>query len=278
MSGDKWIQMERREGLKTPVVIISENPEDGSSVDVLSLGAQDFIEKAKARAHPQALKETFFGLVRGHASAKPKPIRMGGALPKFAPDVVMIGASTGGPQALAVVLDKLPANGPPIFVTQHMSAKFTRPLAERLAELSGLKLAEMTNGAELQKGHLYFGLGDYHIGLAEGPSGKLMLVTSSAPAFNEHRPSVDFMFNSALGLKVNVMGILLTGMGRDGALGLRFLRKEGAYCIAQSEEDCVIYGMPKEAIEREGADFVGNLAQIRQVMLDSFLLRKKKAG
>lgn len=278
MSGDKWIQMERREGLKTPVVIISENPEDGSSVDVLSLGAQDFIEKAKARAHPQALKETFFGLVRGHASAKPKPIRMGGALPKFAPDVVMIGASTGGPQALAVVLDKLPANGPPIFVTQHMSAKFTRPLAERLAELSGLKLAEMTNGAELQNGHLYFGLGDYHIGLAEGPSGKLLLVTSSAPAFNGHRPSVDFMFNSALGLKVNVMGILLTGMGRDGALGLRFLRKEGAYCIAQSEEDCVIYGMPKEAIEREGADFVGNLAQIRQVMLDSFLLRKKKAG
>jgi two-component system chemotaxis response regulator CheB len=135
----------------------------------------------------------------------------------------------------------------------------------------------MENGAKLLPGHLYFAMGDYHIGIAEDKSG-LNLVTSTAAAFNGHRPSVDFMFNSALGLDAHVMGILLTGMGRDGALGLRFLRKEGAYCVAQSEEDCIVFGMPKEAIEREAADFVGNLDQIRQVMIDSFYLRKKKSA
>jgi chemotaxis response regulator CheB/chemotaxis methyl-accepting protein methylase len=277
MSGDRWVQMERNEGLRTPVVMLSEMSSGTEVADLLALGAQDYIDKEKVRSNPEGIKEIFHELIRAHSQSAPKAAKMGGARPTRAPDVVMIGASTGGPQALAKVLSNLPSNCPPVLVTQHMSPKFTQPLAERLCELSGLKLAAMENGTKLLPGHLYFAMGDYHIGIAEDKAG-LTLVTSTAAAFNGHRPSVDFMYNSALGLNAHVMGILLTGMGRDGALGLRFLRKEGAYCVAQSEEDCIVFGMPKEAIEREAADFVGNLDQIRQVMTDSFYLRKKKSA
>ncbi len=278
MPGEKWIQMERSEGLRTPIIVLSEAQASPKEVaDILAMGAQDYLDKEKMRANPLTLKGIINDLIRAHSRSAPKNVKVGGTRAVRAPDIVMIGASTGGPQALAKVLAKMPANCPPVLVTQHMSPKFTLALAERLCELSGLKMGLMINGTKLLPGHLYFAQGDYHIGIAEEREG-LTLVTSTAPAFNGHRPSVDFMFNSALGLKVDIMGVLLTGMGRDGALGLRFLRKEGAYCVAQSEEDCVVYGMPKEAIEREAADYVGTLDQIRQVMVDSFYLRKKKSA
>jgi two-component system chemotaxis response regulator CheB len=278
IGGEKWIQVERSEGLRTPIIVLSEMPASaGQVVDVLALGAQEFIDKEKLCANPTAYKESFTSLIHAHHHRSPKNVKVGGARPTRSPDVILIGTSTGGPQALTKVLANLPANCPPVLVTQHMSPKFTQALADRLCEISGLKSASMVNGATLLPGHLYFGLGDYHIGIAEGKAG-LSLLISSAPAFNGHRPSVDFMFNSGLGIKAHLMGILLTGMGSDGALGLRFLRKEGAFCIAQSEEDCVVYGMPKEAIEREAADYVGNLDQIRQVMLESLKLNKKKSA
>lgn len=278
MSGEKWIQIERSEGLRTPIVVLSEMPIlVGQVVDVLALGAQEYIDKEKMCANPVDYKDSFTSLIRNHHQRSPKNVKVGGARPTRAPDVILIGTSTGGPQALTKVLANLPGNCPPVLVTQHMSPKFTQALADRLCEISGLKPGPMVNGATLLPGHLYFGLGDYHIGIAEEKDG-LSLVISSAPAFNGHRPSVDFMFNSALGIQSHVMGILLTGMGRDGALGLRFLRKEGAFCIAQSEEDCVVYGMPKEAIEREAADYVGTLDHIRQVLIESLILRKKRSA
>lgn len=114
--------------------------------------------------------------------------------------------------------------------------------------------------------------GDYHIGIGE-KNGRLVLTRSSAQPFNGHRPSVDVMFNSALGVKRPLMAVLLTGMGRDGALGMRFLKQEGVFCVAQSEEDCVVYGMPREVIERDAVDFVGNLDEIHKLFLDSFQSR-----
>lgn len=278
MPGEKWIRTERSEGLRTPIVVLSDAPSAGEVVsEILALGAQEFIEKDKARSQPLLLKETLLELIRTSKRIEPKNAKVGGSRPLRAPQVVMIGTSTGGPQALAKILAGMPSHCPPILVTQHMSPKFTQGLADRLCQISGLKPGLMIDGTELLAGHLYFALGDYHIGVSED-QGRLTLVISTAPAFNGHRPSVDFMYNSALGLSARVMGILLTGMGRDGALGLRFLRREGAYCVAQSEEDCVVYGMPKEAIEREAADYIGTLDQIRTVMVDSFYLQKKKSA
>lgn len=276
VDGDKWVQRERAEGLKTPVVVISDvhAGEAKDVLDLLSMGVQHYVEKDALRADPKKFKEIFLELVRKGASRSSPVVKAGGSRPTFSPDLIMIGASTGGPQALVRLLERMPANTPPIMITQHISPKFVRPLAERLADVSGLKLAPARHGVPMEPGHIYMAFDDHHIAVAQ-ENGRFVFQTSNAGPFNGHRPSVDFMFNSALGLNGQVMAILLTGMGRDGALGLRFLRKEGAFCVAQSEEDCVVYGMPKEAIEREAADYIGNCEQIRELILDSMNLKKK---
>lgn len=278
LKGDKWLENERREGLTTPVVIISDvhGSEAAEVVGLLAVGAQDYIEKDKLRADPKKLKQGFIELIQGQG-AKGKGKVIAGAAPTVRPDVILIGASTGGPQALVKLLTRMPADSPPILITQHMSPKFTRPMGERLADASGLALGEVRDRQPLQTGHIYMAYGDYHIGAGE-ENGRLVLSLSTAAAFNGHRPSVDFMFNSVLGIKANVMAILLTGMGRDGALGLRFLQKEGAFCIAQSEHDCVVYGMPKEAIERGAADFVGTIEEIRKTVNQALVLQKKHSA
>ena len=275
--GDKWLEMERREGLRTPVVIISDvHASDAAEVvGLLAMGAQDYIEKDKLRRDPKKIKEGFIQLIQAQ-NQKPNMKTIGGSAASVRPDVVLIGASTGGPQALVKLLSRMPMGSPPVVIIQHMSPKFTKPMGERLADTSGLKLGNIAKRGPILPAHLYMAYGDYHLGIGEDNS-KLILDMSEAPAFNGHRPSVDYMFNSALGLKCSVMAILLTGMGRDGALGLRFLRKEGAFCIAQSEKDCVVYGMPREAIERGAADYVGTIDEIRSVMEQSFSLNKKTA-
>lgn len=276
ISGDKWLRDERREGLRTPIVILSEvhQSEAPEVINLLALGAQEYIEKSQLNQEPARVKEILLELIRSSRKTEVSPVRGGSRpFPKKRPDLVLIGASTGGPQALTKVLANLPPGSPPIMVTQHISAKFSRPLAERICAVSGLKLGMPDDGAPLKEGHLYMSFGDYHIGVAE-KDGQLVVTRSSASAFNGHRPSVDVMFNSALGIDRSMIAILLTGMGRDGALGMRFLRQEGVFCVAQGEEDCLVYGMPREAIERGAADFAGNLDEIHQLLLNSFQVRK----
>lgn len=279
MPAEKWLQTERAEGLSTPVVVLSDMQGGAAmaNVDILALQAQDYVEKQKLREEPEELKEIFLELIRTHQTRKITAPKLGGDRPRTRPDVILIGASTGGPQALSKILVKLPPDAPPVVITQHMAAKFTRPLADRLMEISTLKFQEVGKDTPLLPGHLYLATGDYHLGIGQA-NGQWTVSAGSAPPFNGHRPSVDYMFNSAMGLNAQIMAILLTGMGRDGALGLRFLRKEGAYCVAQSEEDCVVYGMPREAIEREAADFVGNLDEIRLVILEALAQKRKKSA
>lgn len=274
VSGDRWLQTERREGLKVPVVILSEvHPSDAPEVvKLLSLGAQDYIEKHQLSNNPAKVKDTILELIRSSKKVDKTAVSGFRGFPKQVPEIVMIGASTGGPQALTKVLKQLPSQSPAVMVTQHISAKFSRPLAERLADVSGLKLGQPEDGSLVLPGHLYMSFGDYHIGVGER-NGQLIVTHSSAQPFNGHRPSVDVMFNSALGIKHPMMAVLLTGMGRDGALGMRFLKQEGVFCVAQSEEDCVVYGMPREVIERDAVDFVGNLDEIHKLFLDAFQSR-----
>ncbi|MGE4131925.1 MAG: chemotaxis protein CheB [Bdellovibrionales bacterium] len=271
--GDKWLESERREGLRTPVIVISDVHESQAKdvIDLLQRGAQDYIEKSELTSKPDRLKDAITALINSQNHTVTES-GLNKAEPSKRPDVILIGASTGGPQALAGLLERMPSHAPPIVVTQHIAPKFARPMAERLASISNLILGESEDGTPLQPGHVYLANGDHHIGIQE-IKGQLSLTISHAPDFNGHRPSVDFLFNSAIGLKFRIMAILLTGMGRDGALGLRFLRKEGAFCIAQSERDCVVYGMPKEAIERGGAEFVGTIPEIR-MLLDKTLFKK----
>lgn len=278
MNGDAWLENQRKAGLTTPVVIVSDvHAGDANAVvKLLGRGAQEYIEKDRLFNKRSRLKDTFLELVRGN-TVKPKRTSTRSLFPTQRPEIILIGASTGGPQALNKILQSMPETSPPIVITQHISQKFTAPLAERLASISGLKPGRVEEGARVLPGHIYLACDDLHIGVIEKDH-QLIIQTSSVPPINGHRPSVDAMFNSIKNGEFQTMGLLLTGMGRDGANGLRAMRNRGAFCIAQSEEDCVVYGMPREAIALDAADFVGNLEEIRRVVLDSLNLKAKKSA
>lgn len=278
MNGDQWLESERKGGLTTPVVIVSDThaADARGVVELLGRGAQEYLEKDRLFNKRSRLKDTFLEMIRGN-SVKPKRERVRTSVPAARPELILIGASTGGPQALMRILKSMPPNSPPIVITQHISQKFAGPLAERLAAISGLKQGSVENGAPVLKGHIYVAANDQHIGVVE-KDGALVVQTSSVPAINGHRPSVDAMFNSIKNNDFPTMALLLTGMGRDGAAGLRGLRNRGAFCVAQSEEDCVVYGMPREAIALDAADFVGNLDEIRRMLTESLNLKVKKSA
>ena len=181
----------------------------------------------------------------------------------FRCDLILIGASTGGPQALAQVLDKMPADCPPIIIVQHIATNFARSFAGNVSEMSGLTLGLALDKTMLHRNHVYVAEGDAHVGIEHSTDGYL-LRQYKRPPVNGHRPSVDFLFSSSTEFARNVTAILLSGMGHDGAKGMEILHNHGAYTLAQNEADCVIYGMPKEAIDIHAADFVGSGVQIRE--------------
>lgn len=167
-------------------------------------------------------------------------------------DLVAIGTSTGGPKALKAVLEKLPADFPaPIIIVQHMPPNFTKSLAQRLNSLSALNVVEAEEGMELLPGSAYVAPGGLHLKVAASADGSYQATLSGLEACNGHRPSVDVMFESLLplqGLKKHI--VLLTGMGSDGARSMKRLYDAGVTStIAESEESCVVYGMPRSAIE-----------------------------
>jgi two-component system chemotaxis response regulator CheB len=176
--------------------------------------------------------------------------------------IIAIGASTGGTELVSEMLKFLKSGLPPIVVVQHMPGEFTKAFAKRLYQESGLKVKEAEHGDVLQHGHVYIANGFYHLVVKEEPN-HYVCELEGGELVNRHRPSVDVLFYSLAKTKAkNVMGILLTGMGKDGARGLLELKKMGAVCIAQDEKSSVVFGMPKEAINLNAADFVGNPTQI----------------
>lgn len=166
--------------------------------------------------------------------------------------VIAIGASTGGTEALKEVLTALPAEMPPILITQHMPANFTKSFSERLNAICKMQVKEAENGEQATPGKVLIAPGNKHMTLKR--SGALYYVeVKDGPLVFHQRPSVEIMFNSvAVEAGRNAVGVILTGMGRDGAGGLLEMRKAGAYTIAQDEKSCVVFGMPKEAIEVGG--------------------------
>lgn len=267
-----------------PVVMVSAFTERGSetTLKALELGAVDFVAKPKGgsiqglRDYAETLREK----LRAAAQAKVSP-RFAAAAPApprtkatalAAPLVsgyrlIAVGASTGGTEAIRDFLARMPANAPPILVTQHMPESFTKAFAARLNAASALTVTEAQHGEPALAGHAYIAPGHSHLLLArDGASYRLAL--SDAPAVNRHRPSVDVLFHSVAEVAgAQTIGVILTGMGKDGAAGMLALRQAGGYNLAQDEASCVVFGMPREAIACGAVHEVVPMAEMAQQVL-----------
>lgn len=183
--------------------------------------------------------------------------------------LILIGSSTGGPAALAELLRSMPVHSPPIVIVQHIHRGFSNSLAANLSTQSNISVVEAVGGEPLKPGKAYLAPGDHHLRVGQRDQTYYIELDESAPV-NNFRPSVDVLFQSVAALKPMpfVAAALLTGMGVDGAAGLKSLREKGAYTIAQDEDSSVVYGMPKRAKELGGTCIVCPLDQIsRQLSL-----------
>jgi len=261
----------------TPVIICSTLTEKGAQTTMAALaaGAVSIITKPKLGLQ-EFLKESadeLIGAVRAAAVANVRRLAARAAVPLEAPvkhtaDVIMpsvpegrgtlqttervvaIGTSTGGTQALEEVLTALPRVTPGIVIVQHMPEKFTAAFAARLNGLCQIRVAEARHGERVLPGQALIAPGGKHM-LLRRDGAQYYVDVIDGPLVNRHRPSVDVLFRSvARHAGANAMGIIMTGMGDDGAAGLLEMRKAGARTVAQDEESCVVYGMPKEAVKR----------------------------
>ncbi|NWG86475.1 MAG: chemotaxis response regulator protein-glutamate methylesterase [Hydrogenophilaceae bacterium] len=247
-----------------PVVMISTLTEQGSTVTLkaLELGAVDFIAKPKldVTGAMHELTEDIVGRIRTAARARvrrhsvdrpppsqPQPIA--GRVLHNTERVIFIGSSTGGTEALKEVLTRMPADSPAIMMTQHMPETFTKSFAQRLDSLSALTVKEAEHNERILPGHAYLAPGHSHMLVRRNGPNYYVELSQAAPV-NRHRPSVDVLFHSAAqAAGHNAIAVMLTGMGKDGAAGMLAMRQAGAYTIAQDEATCVVYGMPKAAVE-----------------------------
>jgi chemotaxis response regulator CheB/chemotaxis methyl-accepting protein methylase len=273
IDGMSWLKEQRNIGLTTPVVIVSDaSPQEADDVlGILSTHAQDYIEKKDLQQSSSELSERLKAIVdQAKARAMPKnsfgeakPISRSDGWRRGVPELIVIGASTGGTEALVKMLSNISQNSPPIVVVQHITPNFGEAFANRLAAASGLRLGKMVQDETLQRGHLYVALGDYHIGVKK-LSARCVLDISHGAKEHAVRPAIDILFRSAARTKLKVLGCLLTGMGKDGALGLLDIKNNHGLTLAQNEESCVVYGMPREAAMIGAVQYVGDLTDLRR--------------
>ncbi len=279
------IEMPRMDGLTflgrlmranpMPVLMFSSLTQKGADVTMkaLSLGAIDFVAKPKIKLTEsiEDLKVDLVSKVKAASSAKLKkavsppnlevPPKLGAdaiikaerSVPvKEGEKILIIGASTGGTVALEQILNKLPADAPPTLIVQHMPPVFTNSFAKRVDGLSAMTVSEAQDNDVLRQGCALIAPGGKHMIVNRGPKGYFVRIKDGPPV-NRHIPSVDVLFRSAANtLGPNAVGVILTGMGDDGARGMKEMRDAGAFTIAQDEESCVVFGMPKVAIEMGG--------------------------
>lgn len=238
-----------------PVLMVSTLTAHGTdtALEALRIGALDAIPKPAGRAAIAPFAQRLRRMVEVARDARVLPGRSPDSGPlahvsvTVRPEVIAMGASTGGVAALATVLAGLRADGPPVVVAQHMPANFTARFASRLDALLPQDVAEARSGEVLAAGQVRIAPGDRHLCVDRRGIGLALRLDGSGP-ISGHRPSVDVLFNSvAASAGRGAVGVLLTGMGRDGAAGLSAMRNAGAWCIGQSEESCVVYGMPRAA-------------------------------
>jgi len=176
--------------------------------------------------------------------------------------LIIVGASTGGTEAIKEFLTQLPADCPGILITQHMPEAFTLSFAQRLDSLCKISVKEAQHGDRVLPGHAYIAPGHSHL-LLKRSGANYVCELNQGPPVNRHRPSVDVLFRSVANCAgKNVIGVILTGMGKDGAAGMLEMKQAGAYNFAQDETSCVVFGMPKEAIATGGVDEVVALREM----------------
>ena len=277
----------------TPVVMVSSLTQKGAEVTLraLELGAVDFVAKPKIdlagtlRQYTEELIAKVKVAAGANVTRRHIPV-MAGAQPKHSADVVIpaklrarnmlrttekivaIGASTGGTEALRELLGSFPPDAPAMVVSQHIPAAFSKPFADRLDTVCAMKVFHAEDGQYIVPGHVYIAPGDRHL-LIDRDGARYVCRLSEGPPVNRHRPSVDVMFRSmAQKVGPNAIGVILTGMGDDGARGLKEMLEAGAHTVAQDEASSVVWGMPGSAVKLGAAERVVALNNIANVILD----------
>lgn len=271
-----------------PTVICSTLTTDGSkmALEALAAGAVAVLAKPKLglKQHLEDSRREMVQTLKAAARAKPRyrassattiitkplpgsPVATVGVHALSMNKPVVIGSSTGGTQALELVLTSLPADAPGIAITQHMPERFTAMYAKRLDGICAMRVREACDGDRLERGLALIAPGGLHMQLRKS-AGQYFVHVADGPAVNRHKPSVDVLFRSAADCAGrDALGIIMTGMGDDGARGMKVMHEAGARTIAQNEETCVVFGMPKEAIKLQAVDDILPLEQMAQAIL-----------
>jgi two-component system chemotaxis response regulator CheB len=274
----------------TPVVMISTLTEHGAeaTLEALALGAVDFIAKPKvdvvntlndyaddiiakvkmaARARVGSINQreirpkssvvpvtpivTERQLIKGHISNEVGVSK-----------IIVLGASTGGTEAIKVVVKSLPADSPPVLITQHLPAAFSESFVKHIDLVTAMSASIPVHGQVIKNGHIYLAPGDRHMELAK-ENGKYVIHLSDGPPINRHRPAVDVLFHSAASCSgSNAICVLLTGMGADGAVGMKAMHEAGAKTVIQDEHSCVVWGMPGAAFKLGCVDYIEHLDEV----------------
>jgi len=274
-----------------PVVMCSSLVESGSEtlMQALEAGAVDIILKPKTGigAHLTEARDHICSVVKGAAQARvgrrrdhtPAPAAgpekkltadamlppaTSGAMARTTESIICMGASTGGTESLREVLEALPSDTPGIVIVQHMPEKFTASFARRLDSLCAMDVKEAADGDVVLRGRVLIAPGNLHT-MIERSGARYYVAVKEGPLVARHRPSVDVLFRSAArSVGGNAVGVIMTGMGDDGARGMAEMKTAGAVTIAQDEATCIVFGMPKEAIARGGVDKIVALQHIAQ--------------
>ncbi len=287
------IEMPRMDGLTflrklmahhpLPIIIVSSLSQKGSEValEAIQCGAVEVMckpggaysvgdmsielrEKIKAAARVNV--KTMMAVRAMNAAEKPATFS-NTSLTKTTNKVVILGASTGGTQAIETVLREFPANSPGTVIVQHMPAGFTKAFAERLNSICKVEVKEAVDGDIVTNGRVLIAPGSKHM-LIQRSGAQYFVQVKDGPLVRHHRPSVDVLFHSAAkSVGKNAIGVILTGMGADGSIGMKAMKEAGSVNIAQDEKSCIVFGMPKEAIETGSVDHIVPLQRITAQIL-----------
>jgi len=287
------IEMPRMDGLTflkklmkyypLPVIIVSSLTKKGGklAMEALSQGALEVISKPSASYSVGDMSVQLADKIRAVANVNVKAKAERAAEPEGTPKgrvatkalssttnkIIAIGASTGGTEAIKTVLRAMPPNSPGIIIVQHMPAKFTTSFAERLDSLCAIRVKEAEDGDSVVNGQALIAPGNFHM-LLRRSGARYYVQVKNGPMVHHQRPSVDVLFKSVADYAgSNAVGVILTGMGADGADGLLQMRQAGARTVAQDERTCVVFGMPKEAIKRDAAEKIAPLSDVTATAL-----------
>ncbi len=263
-----------------PVIVVSSLTVAGGKLvlEAMEAGAVDVLSKPGAAYSVGDMSIELIDKIKAASHVvvtKPKKTNTDPVLPKqkyamseTTNKVIAIGASTGGTKALQQVLQALPANSPGIVIVQHMPEHFTRAFADRLNSICDMEIKEAENGDQVYPGRALIAPGNSHM-LLNRSGAQYFVQLKNGPLVSRHRPSVDVLFKStARYAGANAVGVIMTGMGSDGAAGLLEMKNSGAQTVAQDEKSCIVFGMPKVAIELGGADEIVSLNNIPRKILD----------